>query len=163
MATFNDGPWLGSRTVRPTDAQLTKIDNWDRGLGDIGISNLWRHAHYVVLHFSISATINNATVEGIAVPLRVPLKVVGGDVGCESAAGSAATGMFEVDPLGGGSFEDLCEADVDILTDVKTMKPVAITDGKEDRAATDEIRLSITGTGAGAVVGAIGTLHCFRR
>jgi len=163
MATFDDSAWLGARQVRLTDAQLITLTEWSRGLGVVDTGNAWRFSGFFTLPLFIFSAVNAATVEGAAYVAEVPFKVVGAHVGVESAAGSAATGMIEVDAAGAGSWADLCEADVDVKTDVKTMQPMAITDGLEDIDAGDELRLSVTGTGAGAVVGSQALLFCYRR
>jgi hypothetical protein len=163
MAAFDDSAWLGVRQVRLTDDDLDVLTNWSRGLGAVDVGNAWRYAGFFILPLFVFSTINDDTVEGLAYVAPVPFKVVGAHVGAEAAAGSAATGMIEVDRAGAGSWADLCEADVDIKSDVKTMQPLAITNGSEDIDAGDELRLSVTGTGAGAVVGSQAQLFCYRR
>jgi hypothetical protein len=163
MAAFDNAAYIGSRLVAPTEAQLTQAENADPALYKINLGTLLRHINYFQLHLGIAAAINAATVVGMGHVAKIPYKVVAGSVGVESAAGSAATAKFEkslaATPT---SFTDLVEAAVDVKTAAGTMQDVSITDGKEDFAVGDIVRMSCTGTGAGAVVGAVGTLHAFR-
>lgn len=163
MAAFDDSAWLGVREVRLTDAQLSTLTDWSRGIGNVDTGHAWRYAGFFILPLFVFSAVNDATVAGVAAVAPVPFKVVGAHAGVESAAGSAATAKLEVDRAGAGSWGDLVEAAVDVKTDAATMQPLEITDGAEDIDAGDEIRLSVTGTGAGAVVGAQAQLLCYRR
>lgn len=163
MAAFDDSAWLGARKIRFAETSLQTITDYSRGtMGGVDLSFAFRNNGFFILPLSIAAAINDATVTGIAQVAAVPFKVVGAHIGCESAAGTSANGKIEVDRAADGTWADLVEADVDISSDAKTMQPAEITDGEEDVEAGQELRLSITGVGAGAVVGAIAHLFCFR-
>lgn len=162
MSAFDNAAWIGTRAVRPTDAQLAQIAQRDTGLYQVNMDYFWRHAGYFQQQLSIAATISSTTVEGISTIARVPFKVVAVDLGVETSAGSAATGMVEkalaATPT---TWTDLLEADVDVHTGLKVMQAGSVTSGKEDFAAGDRFRASFTATG-GAIVGNRIVMHCFR-
>jgi hypothetical protein len=160
MAAFNNGPWLGARLVRPTEAQLQTIEDFEAGLGDAGVQRLWRHLQYFTQHLSIATTINNNTVVSLIAASRIPYKIVGIDIGCETAAASA-DGNIEKEPAAGGGYTTMQEAVVDMQTGAGSYVAAVVTDGTEDVAFGDKVRLTVT-AGVGAVVGSQALLHCFR-
>lgn len=161
MSTFDASAWIGNRTVRPTDAELTTLQNWARGLGDVPVAHFWRHSGFFEMDLSIAATVNAATVPSMIWTAKFPFKVVAAQVGVESAAGSAATLDVHVKPSG-GAFASIFTAAVDVKTGAGTAQDAAILDGSEDVAYGSQIKLVAIGTGAGAVVGSVAKLLCFR-
>lgn len=163
MTAFDASAWIGSRAVRPTTAQLDQIANYDAGLYQVGMDNLLRHLHYFTQELQVAAAVNNATVTGPAKIARVPFKCVAVDCVCESAAGSACTVTVEkalaATPT---SYASMLEALVDVKTAAGIAQAGSVTSTKEDFAAGDRFRVSVVGTGAGAVVGAMALMHCFR-
>lgn len=161
MSAFDASAWIGNRTVRPTDAELTTLQNWARGLGDVPVAHFWRHAGYFEVDLGIAATVNSATVAGLIWTAKFPFKVVAAQVGVESAAGSAATLDVQVKPSG-GSFASIFTAAVDVKTGAGTAQDASILSGSEDVAYASQIKLVAVGTGSGAVVGSAAKLLCFR-
>lgn len=163
MAAFVNAAWIGDRTVRPTDAQLTTLSNWAAGLGAVDVGFFWRHVGYFVLPLTIHTDPNNNTKYSLALTTKIPFKVVSIDVGCESAAGSAATADIEKNPEGApDTWATMSTGAVDIKTGAGDYQNLPVLDGAEDVAEGDELRLAGVGTGAGAVVGTQALLHCFR-
>jgi hypothetical protein len=164
MSAFSAAAWIGSRLVRPTTAQLDQIGKYDAGLYQVGMDNLLRHLHYFVFRIGIGTTINANTVSSMAHLVRVPLKVVAMEVGCESAAGSACTGDVEkaaaATPT---SFSTMSTGAVDVKTGAGVMQDLPVLSGHEDVEYGDRLRTTFAATGSGAVVGAQAVLHCFRR
>ena len=162
MAAFNSALFIGAREVRPTDAQILIIEQFEAGLGDAGVARLWRHLHYFVQHVAIAATINGGTVTSLNAASRVPYKLVGVDLGCEAAA-STAVANIEKEPAAGGGYATMMEATVDIAGAVGAYIGTGeVTDGQEDVEIGDKVRLTVT-AGAGDCTGAQALLHCIRR
>lgn len=163
MAAFDASAWLGARSVRPSETELAELGRVGPALLNVNLENMLRHMHYVPIQLGVHSTVNNATVQGLAVPMVVPVKVVGFSAGCESAAGSAATvDLHKSAAAAPTSFATMLEAPVDVQTDVGYAQPGEITDGEEDLAIGDFLRLEAIGTGPGAVVGIVGIAHTFR-
>lgn len=163
MTAFDATQWVGSKTVRITDAQVAQMDRYDSGLGAIGVSALWRSAGMFMLPFTLAAAVNNATVVGLAQVARIPFKLVHLDVGCESAAGSTATlDLHKAVAATPTSFATMLEAAVDVQTAAGTMQAASVTDTKEDIAVGDHLRIVGIGGGSGAVVGSSGLAICYR-
>jgi hypothetical protein len=163
MAIFDATPWLGARTVRPTDAQLLTLQRYDHALGDAGIALAWRHMGYFMIPFTIGTAINDNAKSSLEYTARIPFMVVGAEVGVESAAGSACIADIEKNPAGGAdTFATMSTGAVDVKTGAAEFQNLPILDGAEEVAAGDQLRLTVTGTGAGAVVGANALLHCIR-
>lgn len=162
MAAFDASQYLGDRDIALTAAELAEIDNKQFALFQVNLSKLLRGAAFFTIPLRLATDPNNNTVTGVALPALIPFKVIGVQIGAKTAAGSACTGIIEKDPLGGGAFATMMNAALDIFTDVGTMQQGVILDGAEDIAVGDELRLSITGTGAGAVTGANALLLCLR-
>lgn len=164
MSTLDASAYLGAHFVRPTDAELTNVSNFDPALYRCRMDNILRGLGYFVLQLTLAAAVNNATVNGLSQVARIPFKVVGIDVGVESAAGTACTGdVKKALAAAPTSFTSMLTAAVDTKTGAGTMQATAITSGTEDVEVGDLLRLTEIGTGAGAVVGSTATLHCFRR
>jgi hypothetical protein len=163
MTAFNAATWLGLRTVRPSDDALAQIDRYDTGLHRVALGTIIAGLGYFTLPLTCAATVNNATVEGLAQQAKIPFKVVGADVGVESAAGSACTANVMKAPAATPTvYATMLTAAVDVKTNAGIMQAAAILDGSEDVEVGDRLRLEVIGTGAGAVVGSSGLLHCFR-
>lgn len=163
MAAFDAAAFLGPRSVRPTDAQLLIVQRYDHAFGDAGIANAWRHMMYFTLAFTIGTAINANAKSSLELTARFPFKVIGAEVGVESAAGSACVADLEKNPSGGAdTFATMSTGAVDVKTAAGEFQNLPILDGAEDVAYGDQIRLTVTGTGAGAVVGANAILHCMR-
>ena len=163
MSAFDASAWLGDRNVRPTDAVIQQIRNYDAGLYRCGLDQIVQHGGYFVLPLAVNADANATTKTGVAHEARIPFKVVGAEVGAEVAAVSAGTAMIEKAPAATPTtFGDLLEADVDIKTAIGVMQAGEGTDGEEDIAVGDRLRMSVTGIGSGALTGSVAHLHCFR-
>lgn len=163
MAAFDASPWLGERTVRPTEAELQQIANRDTGLHGVGLDRFLRHLGLFVLPFSISTDPNNNTKNSLEFTAKFPFKVVGIHVGCESAAGSAATGDIQKNPTGSpDTFATMSTGAVDIKTAAGDFVDLPVLSGSEDIAYGDQLRFVVVGTGAGAVVGCRALLTCIR-
>tara|TARA_R110000824_G_scaffold54028_2_gene149067 strand:- start:21128 stop:21616 length:489 start_codon:yes stop_codon:yes gene_type:complete len=161
MAVYSAAAFIGDRTVRPTDAQLDILADYERGLGDPGVARLWRHQGYFTQYMAIATTVNGGALTSLNSPARIPYKVVAVDLGCESAA-STGVANIEREPAAGGGYVSMQEATVDIAAVAGAYAQSAdITDGQEDVAFGDNVRLTVT-AGAGDLVGAQALLHCFR-
>lgn len=163
MAAFVDSKWIGPRSVRATEAQLEIIDNFDRGLGDVGRANLERHAHYFQIRVPAPAVPNNNTVNGIQEIARVPFKVVAIEAGASGIAGTSFSVDLVKDPAGGTSYATMLETAPSLLAAAAgTVDKGEVLDSAEDVAEGSSYRVQFTGAGAGAVDGAFAILHCFR-
>lgn len=163
MPAFNNVGWVGARRVRPTEAQLQQIAARDTGLYQVGMDVFWRAAGYFLLQFTVHTQANNNTKSSLALTARVPFKIVAVDVGCESAAGTAATADLEKNPSGTpDTFVTMSTGAVDIKTLAGDFVNLPVLAGSEDVEAGDELRLTVVGSSAGAVVGAQAIAHCFR-
>lgn len=163
MSVFDASAWVGSRTVRPTEAQLLQMGAYDPGLYKVGMDNLWRHVHYFTIPFTIGTAINANTKSSLELAARIPFKVVACDVGVESAAGSAATADLEKNPSGSpDTWATMSTGAVDVKTGAAEFQNLPILNGAEDIAVGDQLRLTVAATGAGAVVGANAIVHAFR-
>ncbi len=163
MTAFDASSWIGTRNVRVTDAQLALLDQWDAGLGAIGVSTLWRHTGLFILPLTIQTAINANAKNSLEYTAPIPFKVVAIDVGCESAAGSAMVADIEKNPSGSpDTFATMTTGAVDIKTAAGDFVDLPVLDGAEDVAAGDQIRLVGTATGSGAVVGCTSLLVCYR-
>ena len=163
MAAFNNAPWVGTRRVRPTDAQLLSMAATDTGLYKVGIDNFFRHGGYFVLPLVIYTAIDNNAKRSAELTARIPFKVIAIDVACESAAGSAAVADVEKNPTGSpDTYATMSTGAVDIKTLALQFVNLPVLSGAEDVEAGDQLQLVVTGTGSGAVVGAQALLHCLR-
>lgn len=164
MAVFDPTRWIAlTRTVFPTDAQLAAIGNWDAGLGAIGMENLWRHSFMFLLPLGIATAINNNTKSSLEFTAPFPFKVVACKAGVESAAGTTCTADLEKNPSGSPDTFATMAGATDVKTAAGEFVDVPILDGAEDVDGGDQLRLTVVGGGAGAVVGAAAVLVCFRR
>jgi len=163
MAAFDDTPWIGPRQVRPTETQLTQIDNFDRGLGDVGRANLWRHTGYFTMVWTAPTQPNNNTVNGIQQTARLPFKVVAVECGAEAIGGTNVSADVEVDPAGGVAYATILEtAPTALAAAAGTMAKGEVLDGSEDIDEGATWRVNHIATGAGAVTGHTVVMHCFR-
>jgi hypothetical protein len=163
MAAFSNSAWIGSRTVRPTEAQLTTIAQRDTGLFGVNMDFFWRHAGYFTLQFFCFTQPNDNAKRSIEFTAPIPFKVVKIDVGVESAAGTACVADIEKNPTGSpDTYATMSTGAVDVKTIVNNFVDLPVLNGAEDVAAGDQLQLVVTGTGAGAVVGGQAILHCFR-
>lgn len=163
MAAFNNGQWIGDRAIRPTDEQLLRLQRMDHAFGDVGVALFWRSAGYFPIHFTVHTDPGNTTKSSLEYKARFPFKVVHVQYGCESAAGSAATADLQKNPAGSpDTWATMTTGANDIKTAAGEFVEGEILDGSEDVAYGDQLRLTVVGTGAGAVVGAQAIAHCFR-
>ena len=163
MAAFVNSAWIGARTVRPTEAILAKIGTTDTGLYNCGMEQLWRNAGYFTLPLAIYTAIDNNAKRSAELTARIPFKVVAIDVAVESAAGSACVADVEKNPTGSpDTYATMSTGAVDVKTLALQFVDLPVLAGAEDVAAGDQLQLVVTGTGAGAVVGAQALLHAFR-
>lgn len=161
MAEVNNAAIIGPRTVRPSgfseDEQLWKLQQYDHALGDAGHAGMhYLPASFYVWFHAAFTPANDSTVNSLSVKAPWPLTIWAADVGCESAAGSAATVDIRV---GSGSVLNAAE---DVKTTAGTAARVAPEDGSEDVAYNSAVFIRVIGTGAGAVVGAQAHLYCQR-
>lgn len=163
MAAFDASAWLGARAVRPSTVELAELGRVGPAFFNINLENILRHLHYVAIPLGVASAVNAATVNGLAFPCPFPIKVVGFSVGCESAAGSAATAILAKAPAATPTtFATMLDAAQDIKTAAGYMQDAVILNGAENCAVDDNLRIQVTGTGAGAVVGTAGIVHAFR-
>ena len=163
MAAFDSSPWIGARTVRPTEAQLQTLLDYARGMGDVPVANFWRHAGYFTISLSRFTAVSNTTAFSVAYTAKIPFKVVAMQVGCESAAATSATGDVQKNPAGDpDTWATMSTGAVDIKTGAGDAQDLPVLDGSEDFAAGDEIRLAILSGSAADVIGGQALLHCFR-
>lgn len=163
MAVYDASQYLGDRNVRPNTTQLQAMEDADPGLYKCGMAALWRQVGYFQQHYTIHTDPNNNTKYSLAQTARVPFTVLAIDVGCESAAGSAATADIEKNPSGSpDTFATMSTGAVDIKTGAGDFVNLPVLAGAQDVRAGDELRLAVVGTGAGAVVGSQAVLHCLR-
>lgn len=165
MAEVSNITVIGEITCRMTgwddptveDTQLHKLNRYDKALGSAGHGQLHlRPASFFVWSLYLFTQPNNDTKESMLVAAPFPLTIWAADVGCESAAGTAATLDIEVDGV------SILDAPEDIKTGAGTGQRVAPEDGDEDVDYDSTINLSVVGTGAGAVVGAQAHLYAQR-
>jgi hypothetical protein len=164
MAAFNAAAWLGSREIRPTEDQLEQIANVDPAFYKVGMDALMRHMHYFVLPLNrFTAVVDASTGYSLAHTARVPFKVVAIDVGCESAGGTTGTADVEKNPSGSpDTWATMSTGAVNVKAAAGDRVDLPVLDGAEDIDAGDELRLNMTGTGTGSIVGGQALLHCFR-
>lgn len=163
MAAFDASAWIGARQIRPTEAQLTQIANYDPGLYKVGMDALWRHVHYFVLTLLVATSANATTKYSLEMTARVPFKVVAAEVGVESAGGSACTMDLEKNPSGDpDTYATMSTGAVAVKAAAGSFVNLPILEDSEDVAAGDQLRVAVVGTDAGDVVGAVAQLHCFR-
>lgn len=163
MAAFDDTAWIGPREVRPTEAQLTSIDNIDRGLNDVGRANLWRHIHYFEIRLVQPGTVNNNTLNGHQNLARIPFKVVAIEASALAIAGTSFSVDLTRDPDGGTTYATMLETAPSLLAAAAgTFDKGEVLDGAEDINEGETWRIEWTGAGAGAVTGGEVILHCFR-
>lgn len=162
MAVFDAGKYLGPHFVRPTDAQLLAIENYDAAFGAIGLATLWRGTGFFVMSLSCVGGPNNNTYDGCAFGAPVPLKVVGADFAFESTAGATLTLDLLKKPVG-GAFASMLEAPVNPFASPKVPFAGQITNGKEDFEVGDQMQLRGVGGAGGAAIGCQARIYCFRR
>jgi len=134
------------------------LRRYDKALGYAGHARLHEFpASFFVIPLMLHTAANNNTKVSLAVKAPWPLTIWAADLGCESAAGSAAT----ADVLVAGA--TILDAPEDIKTGAGTGQRVAPETGKADVDYNATIALSVVGTGSGDVVGASAYLYCQRR
>lgn len=165
MAEVNNSQVIGNISCRITgwddptveDTQLHKLNRYDKALGSANHGRMHlRPSSFFVWSLYLFTVPNNNTVESMLVNAPYPLTIWAADVGCESAAGTAATLDIEVEGT------SILDAPEDIKTGAGQGQRVAPEDGSEDLEYDDSINLSVVGTGAGAVVGSQAHLYCQR-
>lgn len=164
MAAFSNGAWIGSRTIRPTAAQIAQVKDRDPAFYGISMDKILTHMGYFILPLRIAAAVADAnTVSGLAVPALIPFKVVAIQVGVESAANTTA--LLDVQKSAAAtptSYATMSTGAVDVKTGAGTMQSLPVLDGAEDVEVGGRLKLVATGSGSGAVVGSFGILHAFR-
>lgn len=164
MSVLDNSAKMGARTVQPTDAQLAKIRQYDPGLYDVGLSTLLAHLHYFVIPLVLAETPNNNAKNSVALPALIPYDIMAVQHGCKSAAGTAATGdIHKSTAAAPTTYATIQNAATDIKTDADLFVSAAILDGSESVEYGGRVKLIVTGTGSGDVVGAMAYLHCFRQ
>jgi hypothetical protein len=147
---------FGQFTRALSAAQLETVAAYEKGLGYIPLRQALQFPcgifPWVV---TLGADPDNNTIESLPYKVPFPVKLWAVDMGCTSAAGSAATGDITRDatPAGGG-FVSVFTAAKDIKTAPNVVGRYTPEAGQEVWAFGDEFKFVVIGTGAGAVVGA---------
>lgn len=163
MAAFNAAPWIGDRTIRPSDEVLDSIDKRDTGLYQCDMGKLWRNSGYFLLPMRIITTPNGNTKYSPEWTARFPFKVVAAEVACETSAGSGATVDLEKNPSGSpDTYATMSTGAVSVHSGAGDFQDLPILDGSEDVAYGDQLRIAGVGSGSGNVTGIVAFVHCFR-
>src|SRR5574343_368497 len=92
MSQLNNSSVVGPHAVAPSAADLVILRNYDMALGSPPRSQYAQFpASFYEMFFMIATDPNNTTKDSLIRKAPWPLKIWAADLGCESAAGSAAT------------------------------------------------------------------------
>jgi hypothetical protein len=153
MAAIENASFFGQFTRALNQDQLDTLRAYTKGLGYVPLDTVLQNPPSVFpLVMSLGSDPNNGTVSCMPYKVPFPVKCWGVDLGCLSAAGSAATGNILRDPLGGGSPVTIFTAAKDIKTAAGDFTRYAPLSGSELWDYSDEIIFTVIGTGSGAVV-----------
>lgn len=157
MAQIDNSAVIGPHEVAPSAADLAILRQYDRATHGGAPQSLYHQypAGFYEMELRVITPANAGTKNGISRKAPWPLKIWAADLGCETAAGSAAT----LDVLTGSSPTSIFDAAVD----VKTTAGTAVRDVPETTKAEVDYDTPMfarcIGTGAGDVVGAAAVLY----
>ncbi len=164
MSNYNNAQDIGNHNVRPSADVLATMERYDSGMGKVGHARMHdQPASFICIPLFPTAVANANAKESLPVLLPFGLKILAIDLGCLSAAGSAAVADIHAGVVG-GAFATILDAPEDIKTGAGAFSRITplTTAVEQAYAAGKAVKLIVTGTGAGDVLGAAAYLWCQR-
>ena len=153
MTAISNAEVFGDHRRALSDEQLATLRGYTRGLGSVPIDRVSQFPTGIFpWTIQLGSDPDNTTVDSLPYKIPFPVKCWGIDLGCLTAAGSAATGNILWNP--GSGAVSVFTAAKDIKTAAGAFTRYAPEEDFEVWEYNDTVTFRVIGTGAGAVVGA---------